>query len=227
MTNPNVLPTGVRGSFSIITIRRPSHICDNGLHARNQPVMNESPHDVNSPPLNFSMATVMLNDCQLACAGSSQFKYWLQSGYIRWWNSGTYHFGEYKYQSTDLRRICFACGVLSDGGQNGYWVAVIDNVGYAVVDETIMIHTPPGHAPTAWQATSQFFSETKYQNTDIPGRVGARAKFHGLYRFDGTAWQAINCNQTDDVVPTANGWMSTESCTTPAQLETWDILPAG
>ncbi len=218
--------TNIRGAYSVITIRRPQNVCDIGTHAQNQPVRDEVPHDVNSPPLNFSMATVVLADCVDVCSGTDL--HWLvQSGYIRWWGSGTYHFGEYKYQNDRFRRICFVCGVLPDGGQNAYWAAVVSGAGYAVVDATIMLQTPPGQHPSLFEPGAQFFAETKYSNTDIPGRTTARAHFLGLYWYDSLAWHPLPCGLSNNVSPSHSGWAWRQICEThPMQLEVWDPNPA-
>jgi hypothetical protein len=139
-----------------------------------------------------------------------------EAGYIRWWNSGTYHFGEYHYLDEKMRRICFACGVLPDGGVNAYWAAVAGGVGYAVVDLTIMLQTPVGHHPSTFEPAAQFFGETKYMNTDIPGRTTAKAHFQGLRRYDNSGvWQPIPCGISKILEPRNDFWAWNQICTNP------------
>jgi hypothetical protein len=67
LTTDPTIQSNVRGAYAEISIRRPEHVCDVGTNAQNQPAITEAPQNVNSPALNFSLASVALSDCIVSC----------------------------------------------------------------------------------------------------------------------------------------------------------------
>ena len=108
-----------------------------------------------------------------------------QSGFFRWYGSSMYHTTEYKQDTahTYVRKICLTCGALIDGETNQYWEQYVTSCSCLRlnVDVTILDTTPFNPYSTwVFPFRSQYYGETKYLESDMPGYLSAPTDFRSM-----------------------------------------------
>lgn len=164
---------------------------------------------------NFTTAWTMISDV----VGVSSYA---QSGFMRFWGDATMrHFVEYRRNANTafVRTVCFtqAC-LLQDPSVYQYWIAYQPACGPCIqmfYNGTILNSTP-FNPYTSWTQPfrPQFFGETTYLESDVPGSYAAPSEFRNLLvqRTSDDGWGAAWCYLTPRK-DTSRWGLNADSCT--------------
>lgn len=124
---------------------------------------------------------------------------WVQSGYIRHYDSCEHYFAQTFDGGTDLQSRFGSSGCLSNGPDDGYDEDYGPDCGceYAKVDGNIWLTTSwDPYSVWTYPFSPQFFGEARYQQSDMPGDASSPTQFSDIQGQDAAnnAYDGYPCN---------------------------------
>jgi hypothetical protein len=177
----------VRRRSAVLTAKRAS-VCDTDTTAFNPSTLALG---------NFTYSWTMIANT----AGGS----WLQSGYFRSYGTSMFHFAQYKPLGGGVYDV-FG-DVVPTGEVHHYWQQYLpDSSGafHSNVDSTRFINA----TPSGWSGYSgQYFNETRYHSSDVPGTAASPAPFSNVQIEGSTAiWSAVPTSYLTPVNHNPSRW---------------------
>jgi hypothetical protein len=189
------------GAYALL-VNQFGAVCDTDKSAP-----NPGSNDIGS---NFTTAWTMI--------ASGNRAGWVQSGFIRGYNSPQYVFSQVYGGGTDLYNRFPANPSLSNGEENGYGQRYVPSCGceYSKFNNTVITQSNFNpYANWAFPFSPQYSGEATYTQNDIPGVPSAQTAFSSMQvqRSSDDVFQSVPCGLLASKIDSSRWARHASSCT--------------